>query len=88
MIRGSEEDEDFRESAGVKFLSKIYPINWDVQNGKYLIIENGKRYATPLLAALVVVEFSDILFAVDSIPAIFSITTDPFIVFTSNIIQK
>lgn len=85
MIRGSEEDEDFRESAGVKFLSKIYPINWDVQNGKYLIIENGKRYATPLLAALVVVEFSDILFAVDSIPAIFSITTDPFIVFTSNI---
>jgi tellurite resistance protein TerC len=85
MIRGSEDDEDFRESAGVKFLSKIYPINWDVQNGKYLIIEKGKRYATPLLAALVVVEFSDILFAVDSIPAIFSITTDPFIVFTSNI---
>jgi tellurite resistance protein TerC len=85
MIRGSEEDEDFKDSAGVKFLSKIYPINWDVQNGKYLIIENGKRYATPLLAALVVVEFSDILFAVDSIPAIFSITTDPFIVFTSNI---
>jgi tellurite resistance protein TerC len=85
MIRGSEEDEDFKDSAGVKFLSKLYPINWDVQNGKYLIIENGKRYATPLLAALVVVEFSDILFAVDSIPAIFSITTDPFIVFTSNI---
>lgn len=85
MIRGSEEDEDFKDSAGVKFLSKIYPINWNVQNGKYLIVENGKRFATPLLAALVVVEFSDILFAVDSIPAIFSITTDPFIVFTSNI---
>ncbi len=85
MIRGSEEDEDFKDSAGVKFLSKIYPINWKVQNGKYLIVENGKRFATPLLAALVVVEFSDILFAVDSIPAIFSITTDPFIVFTSNI---
>lgn len=85
MIRGSEEDDDFRDSAGVKFLSKIYPINWEIKNGKYLIKENGKRVATSLLAALVVVEFSDILFAVDSIPAIFSITTDSFIVFTSNI---
>ena len=85
MIRGSEEDEDFKKSAGVRFLSRIYPIKWNVQNGKYFIIENGKRFATPLLAALVVVEFSDILFAVDSIPAIFSITTDSFLVFTSNI---
>jgi tellurite resistance protein TerC len=85
MIRGSEEDDDFRDSAGVKFLSKIYPINWNIKNGKYLVKENGKTVATSLFAALVVVEFSDILFAVDSIPAIFSITTDPFIVFTSNI---
>ena len=85
MIRGSEEDEDFKKSAGVRFLSRIYPIKWNVQNGKYFVIENGKRFATPLLAALVVVEFSDILFAVDSIPAIFSITTDSFLVFTSNI---
>jgi tellurite resistance protein TerC len=85
MIRGSEEDEDFKESAGVRFLSKIYPIDWSVKNGKYLIKKEGKTVATSLFAALVVVEFSDILFAVDSIPAIFSITTDSFIVFTSNI---
>ncbi len=85
MIRGSEEDEDFKDSAGVRFLSKIYPIDWTVKNGKYLIKKDGKTVATSLLAALVVVEFSDILFAVDSIPAIFSITTDSFIVFTSNI---
>jgi tellurite resistance protein TerC len=85
MIRGSEEDEDFKDSAGVKFLTKIYPIDWTVKNGKYLVKKDDKTVATSLLAALVVVEFSDILFAVDSIPAIFSITTDSFIVFTSNI---
>lgn len=85
MIKESENDEDFKENLGVKFLSKIYPIDWDVRNGKYLITKDGKRFATTLLATLVVVEFSDILFAVDSIPAIFSITTDSFIVFTSNI---
>lgn len=85
MIRGSENDEDFKHSAGVRFLSRLYPIDWHVNNGKYLIKKEGKTVATGLFAALVVVEFSDILFAVDSIPAIFSITTDSFIVFTSNI---
>lgn len=85
MIKQGEEDEDFRDSAGVKFLSRIYPIDWEAQNGKYFIKKDGKWFATTLMATLVVVEFSDILFAVDSIPAIFSITTDSFIVFTSNI---
>lgn len=85
MIKESENDEDFKKSAPVRFLSKIYPIDWTTQNGKYFIKKNGVRHVTVLFAALIVVEFSDILFAVDSIPAIFSITTDPFIVFTSNI---
>ncbi|MFN5417999.1 MAG: TerC family protein [Flavobacteriia bacterium] len=85
MLKSDDEETDFRESFAVKMLSKVYPINWDVQNGKYFIKENGKRVATALFACLIVVEFSDILFAVDSIPAIFSVTKDPFIVFTSNI---
>ena len=86
MIKEGEESEDFESSFGVRMLSKIYPIDWKIKNGKYLARrEDGKLVATSLLAALVVVEFSDILFAVDSIPAIFSITTDSFIVFTSNI---
>lgn len=85
MLKGGDEDTDFKESFGVRLLSKIYPIDWSVQNGNYFIKKNGKRFATALFAALIVVEFSDILFAVDSIPAIFSITKDPFIVFTSNI---
>lgn len=85
MMKGGEESEDFERNIGVRLLGKIYPIDWKVKNGKYMSRVNGKRVATSLLAALVVIEFSDILFAVDSIPAIFSITTDSFIVFTSNI---
>lgn len=85
MIKEGEESEDFEDSFAVKLLGKIYPIDWSIKSGKYLERVNGKLVATSLLAALIVVEFSDILFAVDSIPAIFSITTDSFIVFTSNI---
>lgn len=85
MLRSDEEETDFQQSLGVRLLSKIYPIDWENRSGKYFIKKNGKRYATALFASLVVVEFSDILFAVDSIPAIFSVTKDPFIVFTSNI---
>lgn len=85
MLRGGEEGSDFKDNFAVKLLSRIYPIEWENQHGKYFVKRGGKRHATVLFAALVVVEFSDILFAVDSIPAIFSITKDPFIVFTSNI---
>lgn len=85
MMKEGEEGEDFEDSFAVRMLGKIYPIDWSIRNGKYLERVNGKLVATSSLAALVVVEFSDILFAVDSIPAIFSITTDSFIVFTSNI---
>lgn len=85
MMKGGDENQDFRESMGVRLLSKIYPIDWDIRSGKYFKKVNGKRVATGLFATLIVVEFSDILFAVDSIPAIFSVTKDPFIVFTSNI---
>jgi tellurite resistance protein TerC len=52
---------------------------------RFTVVESGMRYATPLLLVLVLVEASDLIFAVDSIPAIFAVTSDPFIVFTSNI---
>lgn len=85
MIKESDEESDFKESIGIRLLSKVFPIDWDHQHGKYIVVHNGKRMATILLACLVVIEFTDILFAVDSIPAIFAVTKDPFIVFTSNI---
>jgi tellurite resistance protein TerC len=69
----------------VRWFQKLLPVRPGHHGGKFTIVENGRRYATPLLLALVAVEVTDVIFAVDSIPAIFAITTDPFIVFTSNI---
>jgi TerC family integral membrane protein len=57
----------------------------DYRGEKFWVIENGVRVFTPLFLVLIMIELSDLVFAVDSIPAIFAITTDPFIVFTSNI---
>jgi tellurite resistance protein TerC len=85
MLQESDDDSDFKKNLGVRLLGKIIPIDWDDQSGTYTVVKNGKRRATVLLACLVVIEFTDILFAVDSIPAIFAVTKDPFIVFTSNI---
>jgi tellurite resistance protein TerC len=69
----------------VKGIRKLFPVKRELHGDRFTIVENGRRYATPLLLALVTVEVSDLIFAVDSIPAIFAITSDPFIVFTSNI---
>jgi tellurite resistance protein TerC len=69
----------------VQLFRKILPVTADYRGQKFLVRENGKLYATPLFVALVVVEFTDILFAVDSVPAIFAITHEPFLVFTSNV---
>jgi len=85
MLKESDEESDFKKSIGVRLLGKIIPIDWDNQSGAYIVRKDGKRVATIILACLVVIEFTDIVFAVDSIPAIFAVTKDPFIVFTSNI---
>ena len=69
----------------VRAFRKLFPVTNDFAGDKFTVLREGKRYATPLLLALVAVEVTDLIFAVDSIPAIFAITSDPFIVFTSNI---
>lgn len=69
----------------VRWLQKSLPVTQTFHGDKFLLLQHGRRYATPLLLALVVVEVTDLIFAVDSIPAIFAVTSDPFIVFTSNI---
>jgi tellurite resistance protein TerC len=69
----------------VRAFQRILPVTHEPAGDKFTVVKNGRRYATPLLLALVAVEVTDLIFAVDSIPAIFAITTDPFIVFTSNI---
>jgi tellurite resistance protein TerC len=69
----------------VRAFMRIYPTTSDYRGGRFMVTEGGRRYATPLLVAVVAAEATDIVFAVDSIPAIFAITRDPFIVFTSNV---
>ncbi|MEA2491894.1 MAG: tellurite resistance protein TerC [Acidobacteriota bacterium] len=68
-----------------KFARKLIPAVPDYHGKSFLISKNGRRFATPLLLVLIAIEATDVVFAVDSIPAIFAITTDPFIVYTSNI---
>ena len=69
----------------VRAFKRFVPMTRDFRGDRFTVIENGKRLATPLLLVLVLVEVADLVFAVDSIPAIFAVTTDPFIVYTSNV---
>lgn len=72
-------------NAVIKLVRKIYPVTPDFHGSHFFVRVDGVKMATPLFLALVLIETSDVTFAIDSIPAIFAITQDPFIVFTSNI---
>nr|WP_105534380.1 TerC family protein [Solimicrobium silvestre] len=85
MMISAEAEPDLNSNPVVRFAKKILPLTADFKGEKFSVIENGKRVFTPLLLVLILIEVSDVVFAVDSIPAIFAVTTDPFIVFTSNI---
>ncbi len=78
-------DVDPEHNIAVRLAKRFLPVTPEFHGQKFFIVENGKRLATPMLIVLVTVEFSDVLFAVDSIPAIFGITQDAFIIMTSNI---
>ncbi|HMP28495.1 MAG TPA: TerC/Alx family metal homeostasis membrane protein, partial [Saprospiraceae bacterium] len=85
MITQKEEDTLESEEKNKSKLHKLIPFSQNFDGDKFFTKENGKRLATPLFGALLMIEFSDLVFALDSIPAIIAITTDPFIVFSSNI---
>lgn len=85
MTFKKEENTDFKQSNITKIIGKCIPIYPIIETEKFFIFKYKKFYATPLLVVLLLIEGSDIIFAIDSIPAIFSITTDLFIVYTSNI---
>ncbi|HEX8378436.1 MAG TPA: hypothetical protein VF602_11520 [Pedobacter sp.] len=81
-----DENKDFNKSPGARIVRKFFNVSDNWEGGKFFTIENGKKLATPLLVVVGVIEFTDLLFAVDSIPAIFAIApNDPFILYTSNI---
>ena len=69
----------------LRLVRRLVPVTSDYRHGHFFVRENGRRWATPLFMVLVLVETTDLIFAVDSIPAIFAVTTDPFLVYTSNI---
>ena len=80
-----DDDEDYNDTRGAKLIRRIFSVSDKYVGDKFFTIENGKKLATPLLVVVAVIEFTDLLFAVDSIPAIFAISSDPFILYTSNI---
>ena len=85
MLRSREIKHNPEANPIVKLFRRFVPMSDHFDRDHFLTMTNGRKLATPLLLVLVCVEVSDVIFAVDSIPAIFSITRDPFIVFTSNV---
>ncbi|MGX0974791.1 tellurite resistance protein TerC [Roseovarius sp. MBR-51] len=91
MLFVADKEHTFEENGLIRFLKRRIPVTEDLHGHSFLVRkphpETGRmvRYATPLLLALIVIEVADIVFAVDSVPAVFTITTDPYIVYTSNI---
>ena len=85
MLFGKEEEFDAEKSKVIRAIRKFYPVSNELDGHNFFTVQNGVKMVTPLFVVLMVIETTDIMFAVDSIPAIFVITTDPFIVFTSNV---
>jgi len=86
FLRGQhEEDSNIEDMTILKWLRKHMRITPQLQGDKFFVRQNGLLWATPLFLVLILVEASDVIFAVDSIPAIFAVTTDPFIVLTANL---
>ncbi len=85
MLKSNNAPVDPKSTKLFKLVKKIFPITYMMDGDKFFIRRMGVRAATPLFMALIIIELTDILFALDSIPAILAITTDPFIVFSSNI---
>ena len=85
LMAKNEETQDIRDSKIYKLTSKLFHVTHELKGEHFFVKENGKHYITPLFFALVIIELMDVVFALDSIPAIFLVTTDVYIVYTSNI---
>lgn len=85
MFKAGEDSGDIENNFIIKFLRKNFKITDNYHGEKFFVKIDGRTWITPLFVVLIFIEFTDLIFAVDSIPAIFAVTTDPFIVYTSNI---
>ncbi len=82
----SDEHIDAKENKSIRFIKRFIPTTTSYDGNRFFSVEDGVRKATPLFLALAVIEFTDLIFAVDSIPAVFAVTQDAFIAFASNIL--
>lgn len=85
VVRGEDDDEEFHENGLIRFLRRFTKITNDYDGEKMRVVRDGKKYWTPLLIVFITIGTTDLMFAFDSIPAIFGLTKDPFIVFTANV---
>lgn len=86
LLKNTDDSVDVTQNWAVKLMKKFIPTTMDMSENRFFKIEGGMRKATPLFLALIVIEVTDIVFAVDSIPAVFAITQDAFVAFASNIL--
>ena len=86
MWLAAGKEPDLNNNPALKLLRQFLPVSKDFDGEKFMTVENGKKIATPLFMVICLIALTDIIFAVDSIPAIFAITSDPFIVLTSNVL--
>jgi tellurite resistance protein TerC len=84
MLRNGEDTHDVGNSFPARLVRRFIPVTPELERARFFVRREGKLFATPLFVALVMVELTDVVFAVDSIPAILAVTRDPFLVFTSN----
>ncbi len=85
LLFAADAEPDVTNNRIIRYMRKNFSITKDYEGEKFFVVRNGKRMMTPLFLVLILIEVSDLVFAVDSIPAIFAVTSDPFIVYTSNI---
>jgi len=85
LFQKGDGEKDLEKNPALRLVRRLMPVSTEYDGQKFFTVKDGVRMATPLLLVLVVIEFTDLLFAVDSIPAIFAVTTDGFIVFTASI---
>lgn len=85
FLREEQHEPDLRRSRVLRLARRLFPVTDGYRGQRFFVREHGVRYATPLFLVLIFIEVTDLAFAIDSVPAIYAITDDPFIVFTSNI---
>lgn len=86
LLRESDDEKDVQENWSIRMIKKIMPTTPHLNGNHFFTLENGVRKATPLFLALIAIEVTDLIFAVDSIPAVFAVTQDAFVAFASNIL--